>query len=81
VNSSHVRPISRHDDDPIPPIGDDEELSSDDDKQAPELVDDQSELLQAAADLKSIQERTIAKAERLVKRMSERPPAVAGVRR
>jgi hypothetical protein len=39
------------------------------------LDDDQWELALASAELKEIQERTVAKTERLVHRLSQPPPA------
>ncbi len=39
------------------------------------LDDDQWELARASAELKEIQERTVAKTERLMRRLSQPPPA------
>lgn len=38
------------------------------------LDDDQWELARASAELKEIQERTVAKTERLIERLSSQPP-------
>ncbi len=74
MNSSHVRPISRHGDEP-----DDEPIDAaqpDDDQVEVELA-----LARAASDLRNLQDRIVVRTERLVQRMSEPPPAVASGRR
>jgi hypothetical protein len=78
VNSSHVRPISRHDDDDVPTFDDRPRTFSSQRRHA--LDADQVELARQAAALKDVQDRTVAKTERLVARMSERPPAFGSSR-
>lgn len=73
MNTSHVRAISRHDDDDVPRFDDGPRTFSSQRRHA--LDTDQVELARQAAAIKDVQDRTVAKTERLIARMSERPPA------
>ena len=77
MNASHVRPLSQHDGDDVDevPASDKGPPRTASQQRRHALDADQVELARQAAALKDVQDRTVARTERLVARMSERPPA------
>jgi hypothetical protein len=78
VSPTPVPPISSHSGVDVPSYADRPRTFSSQRRHA--LDADQIELARQAAAIKSVQDRTVAKTEQLVARMSERPPAFSSHR-